>query len=191
MCRCCSTVVHGGVPVSLTYPVMLRRLLLHEGGYVNHPKDPGGATNKGITQRTYDNWRARQGLIPRDIRLLMMVELEAIYKEEYYNKIKGDKLPPALAFQVFDAAVNSGPTRAIQWLQEALGVVVDGKLGPKTLAAVQSFQVDKQARLDLISGYLDEREGFLRRLDTFKTFGDGWMNRLNQNWQYAKGDVNE
>lgn len=177
--------------MSLTYPVMLRRLLLHEGGYVNHPKDPGGATNKGITQHTYTNWRVRQGVVPRDIRLLMMVELEAIYREEYYDKIQGDKLPPALAFQVFDAAVTSGPTRAVKCLQEALGVVVDGKLGPKTLAAVQSSQVDKQSRIDLLADYLDIREEFLRSLPTFKTFGNGWMNRINQNWQYAKGDVNE
>lgn len=159
----------------MSFDSALQFVLGFEGGFSDHPRDPGGRTNLGITQRTLDAARkAHPGWnLPADVAALRKPQAASIYREEYWDAVKGDFLPPGVALIVFDAAVNQGPARAKRWLQEAAGVVVDGVIGPKTLEAV-----DEASSLALI------REiGALRALGYDKTgnmatFGKGWMRRL-------------
>ena len=146
-------------------------MLVEEGGYVNHSRDPGGATMKGVTQAVYDDYRRRTGQPRRSVRQIADAELAAIYRNEYWDAINGDNLPAGVDYATFDLAVNSGVGRAARFLQNVLGVVEDGKIGPKTIAAIEmpSF----------IAGKLcDKRLAFLRALNTFTTFGRGWTARV-------------
>ena len=164
-------------PSGMMFVKALKRVLVHEGGKVNHPKDPGGKTNKGITQRVYNAWLGKSDLPPKDVYGITDDEVEAIYRFQYWNAIKGDYLPDGLGYVVFDGAVNSGSKQSVKWLQRSLGFPpeqVDGVLGTMTLDAINSVN-DYDA---LISKILDRREIFLRALKTFKTFGTGWMRRL-------------
>lgn len=170
--------------MALTFEQMLARVLKHEGGFVNHPKDPGGATNKGITQAVYDNYRKSRLLKTRTVGFIADDEVADIYHREYFRKVWGDKLPSALAFQVFDGAVNSGVSRSIKWLQAAVGAAQDGVLGPKALAAVQAQPVEQT-----IENYLNLRLAFLMKLSTWDTFGRGWKRRIDENRAYAKEDL--
>lgn len=151
----------------------LRLVLKHEGGYVNHPADPGGATNKGVTQRVYDAYRQRKGLPKQSVRGITSDEVAEIYKRQYWDAVKGDDLPSGLDYAVFDYAVNSGPRRAIQDLQRELGVTPDGIVGQITLAAVASQDV-----FGLIDRLCNRRLRFLRALRHYKTFGRGWERRV-------------
>lgn len=149
-------------------------VLTHEGGYVNHPKDPGGPTNKGITQRVYDAYRQRKGQEPRTVKLIEQAEVEAIYKAGYWDKVRGDAMPPGVGYVLFDFAVNSGPARAIKTLQASLGVTADGALGDMTMDALDAHG-DHDA---LIADICARRLAFMRRLSTWSTFGKGWSRRV-------------
>jgi lysozyme family protein len=157
----------------------LERVLVHEGGKANHPKDPGGKTNFGVTQRVYDAYRSRSGLPLKDVFLIGSYEVETIYRTQYWNAISGDKMPPGVGYVVMDGAVHSGPGQSIKWLQRALGAVyrgkVDGVIGNLTLDAIAAT-TDHDA---LIARIIDRREVFLRALKNFKTFGKGWISRIN------------
>lgn len=155
----------------------LARILVHEGGKADHPKDPGGRTNKGVTQRVYNGWRTKNHLPIRDVFQISDNEVEAIYRFQYWEPIKADMLPPGVGYVVFDGAVNSGPKQSVKWLQRAIGAAagtVDGIVGSVTLTAA-SHDSDHDA---LIARIIDRREKFLRALKTFKTFGKGWMRRI-------------
>lgn len=167
-----------------SFPRALTLVLKHEGGYSNHPADPGGATMKGVIQRVYDAYRQRKGLPARSVRKLENAELQEIYRQMYWNKIDGDELPAGLDYCVFDAAVNSGPSQAAKWLQRAVNdvlgkgfLVVDGNIGPATLSgaeeAVQAFQFGP-----VIDAMCDRRLAMLKGLKTWATFGGGWTNRI-------------
>lgn len=145
-----------------------------EGGYVDHPKDPGGATNLGITHRTLGAWRGKK-VSRQDVKNLKKPEAQAIYKSEYWNPVRGDQLPSGLDYAVFDFSINSGPARAVRELQKALGVAQDGIIGAQTLAAIKSKNL-----YDLIHTYIDLRLAFLRGLSGWKTFGTGWTKRLDR-----------
>lgn len=151
----------------------LKHVLVHEGGFVNHPKDPGGATNRGVTQRVYDAYRDRQGQSRRSVRAITAEEVADIYKRQYWDAIRGDDLPSGLDYAVFDYAVNSGPRRAAQDLQRELGVAVDGVIGNVTLAAVAKADV-----YDLIDRLCARRMRFLKGLKHWRTFGKGWTRRV-------------
>lgn len=152
----------------------LKRVLVHEGGYVNHPADPGGATNKGVTQRVYDGWRRRQKKPPISVRDISDAEVAAIYRFQYWDEIRADAMPPGVDYVVFDGAVNSGPSQAVKWLQRALGVVADGIVGAATLDAL-----DRHRDPDvLIADMLSRRLAMLKSLRTWSTFGKGWSRRL-------------
>lgn len=151
----------------------LREILRHEGGYANHPADPGGATMKGVTQAVYDAWRRSKGKPARSVRLIEDAELEAIYRAEYWDEVHGDDLPSGVDLITFDLAVNSGVSMAARFLQKAVGAVQDGEIGPKTLSAVAEF-----TPTSIIEVMRLERERFYRSLRTFPTFGKGWLNRL-------------
>ena len=151
----------------------LAAVLVHEGGYVNHPKDPGGATNKGVTQAVYDDYRARHVLPRQSVKYITEDEVKAIYRHQYWERIKGDQLPAGVDYCVFDFAVNSGVHRASRYLQRAVGVAEDGTLGPVTMAAVAAMGVEC-----LVDALCNARLSFLKGLTTFSTFGRGWTRRV-------------
>lgn len=156
----------------------LARILVYEGGKVNDPQDPGGKTNQGVTQRTYNAWMRQQGKMPLDVYNIPDASRDAIYKGEYWDQIQGDVLPVGLDLVVFDAAVNSGPGQATKWLQACLvGIDVDGVLGTKTLDAVAGLKGDG-AIDDLIQTYCAHRLATLQRLKTWPRFGVGWHARI-------------
>lgn len=159
------------------YAAALKRVLVFEGGKVDHPKDPGGRTNQGVIQRVYDGWRERKGKPKRDVYLMEPHERDAIYREGYWNQIRGDDLPAGIDVVVFDGAVNSGPQQSIKWLQRALKVTrIDGVVGPATLAAI-----DNHPDHDLlIAAICERRMAFLQALKTWPTFKRGWTSRVTQ-----------
>ena len=157
------------------YANALARVLVHEGGYVDHPADPGGATMRGVTQAVYDGYRTRKGLPRKHVRQISDDELQAIYRTGYADKIAFDKLPRGVDYVVLDGAVNSGPSQSVKWLQRALRMsVVDGILGEATLAAVGAHNAPEA----LINDICDIRLRFLRALKTWPTFGRGWSHRI-------------
>lgn len=150
----------------------LDAVLHHEGGFVNHPKDPGGMTNLGCTKRVWEEWvghpvdeKAMRALTPEDVAPL--------YKKKYWDAVRGDDLPDGVDYIVFDTAINSGPGRAIKFLQGCVGADMDGALGPKTMAAVRAAD-PKQ----LVEDYAKRRLSFLQDLPTWGTFGKGWSRRV-------------
>jgi lysozyme family protein len=150
----------------------LKAILHHEGGYVNHPSDPGGMTNLGVTKRVWEEWVGHE-VDEKTMRGLTPEIVGPMYKVKYWDKIKGDDLPTGVDYVVFDAAVNSGPGRAAKWLQACVGVEPDGGIGPKTLAAVNAFDTNQ-----LIEDYAKRRLSFLMDLQTWNTFGKGWGRRV-------------
>lgn len=150
--------------------------LREEGGLSDNPKDPGGRTMKGVTQKTYDAYRSNHGLVSRDVVLISDAELADIYRNDYWNKVAGDKLPVGLGLAVFDFAVNSGPGRAVDELQALLSITADGILGNQTLDAV----LKTESAEALIEDYSTARLKFLKSLKNWKTFGAGWEARVSR-----------
>lgn len=146
------------------------RLLGHEGGYSNHPSDPGAETMWGVTARV-----ARANGYQGDMRGLPREKAKEIYRAKYWAAVRADELPSALRFDVFDAAVNSGPSQAVEWLQEAVGADADGKIGPATLAAAAGANALSAARFNGI------RLKFMTDLPTWGSFGKGWARRVAAN----------
>lgn len=162
------------------FPAIMSWLAVYEGGYVNHPRDPGGATNRGVTQAVYNAFRRSQGVQRRSVRHITDAEHDAIYTQQYWNPVRGDALPSGLDATLFDFAVNSGVSRSVKTLQRALGFKgrsVDGILGVMTLDAVRTWEA-KGRISDLIIDINKRRMSFLRRLKTFGTFGVGWTRRV-------------
>jgi lysozyme family protein len=162
------------------FELCLDVVLAQEGGYVDHPSDPGGATNMGITHQTLARWRnisPWQNLPKSAVRDLQRPEAARIYRALYWDRCQGFSLPPGLDLALFDFAVNSGPDRAIRTLQAELGVAADGQIGPLTLEAVDAYGARKGLRM-LIGALCDRRLAFLNRLSTFAVFGRGWTARV-------------
>jgi lysozyme family protein len=150
----------------------LIHVLKHEGGYVNHPADPGGMTNLGVTKAVWEEWVGRESS-EKEMRSLTPEMVAPLYRRKYWDKIQGDNLPDGVDYAVFDFAVNSGPGRAAKFLQELVGVKADGAIGPMTLVAVS-----KKEPYELIKAYNAKRQAFLESLPTFATFGKGWSTRV-------------
>ena len=150
----------------------LALVLKHEGGFVNHPKDPGGMTNLGVTKRVWEEYVGHT-VDEAAMRALGPADVAPLYKKNYWDKIHGDELPAGVDYACFDLAVNSGVGRAAKILQKALGVNPDGAIGPATLNAVASCNPREVA-----SEICDLRLGFLQSLPTFDTFGKGWSRRV-------------
>jgi lysozyme family protein len=167
------------------FAACLTEVLKFEGGYSNHPSDHGGATMRGVTQAVYDEFRQRAGQLTRSVRLVDDVELEAIYRRGYWDPVHGDDLPDGLDLVTFDTAVNSGPRRAVELLQRALKIPVDGLYGPGTTAAVAACKP-----LATVEAYVGARLGFYLRLvrknPSQRVFLKGWMNRLRAVKQLAR-----
>lgn len=162
---------------SKNYPACMKHVLVFEGGKVDDPQDPGGRTNQGVIQRVYNGWRERNGQPVRDVWLMQAAERDAIYREGYWNQVRGDQLPPGIDLVVFDGAVNSGPNQSVKWLQRALGVTrIDGVVGPATLAAIDAHQNHDE----LVAEICQRRLAFLQALRTWPRFGKGWNSRVQQ-----------
>lgn len=151
----------------------LKLVLVHEGGWVNHPAHPGGETNFGVTAAVYAGYRRRKGLAERSVKSITKDEVAEIFRDQYWRTIHGDELPAGLDYCLFDYAVNSGPGRAAKDLQRALGVKVDGIVGLGTMTAVGAADDER-----LINDICDRRVRFLKSLRTWKTFGKGWESRV-------------
>lgn len=150
----------------------LELLLVHEGGYVHHEKDPGGMTNLGVTIRVWEEW-VGHAVSEKEMRNLTPLMVAPLYKRKYWDACRANELVSGVDYAVFDVAVNSGVGRSIKFLQSAVGVTVDGSFGPATLAAVN--EKDPTA---LIEMYCAKRLEFLQSLKTFETFGKGWSRRV-------------
>lgn len=160
-------------------------LLRHEGGFVDHPEDPGGMTNKGITAKTYERWLSEvvdnEAEVTEEVmRNIPDNHVKQIYREEYWLKISGDNLPSGLDHAIFDWAVNSGPGRSARAIQKIVNVKADGDIGPKTLAAIREFDA-----ASLIDDLYYRRQAFYERLKTFETFGAGWTRRNDETREQA------
>lgn len=166
----------------MSFERALSLVLKHEGGYVNHPKDKGGATNKGITQSTYDAWRFRRAESIQSVANISDMEVAAIYKAFYWDKARCWELPEKLDIAHFDAAVNHGCTRAIKLLQKAVGANDDGVFGNDTRTAVSAMITDIGVEA-IISNYLDRRLDFyddiVQHDPSQIVFLKGWTNRVN------------
>lgn len=154
------------------FETALAHVLHWEGGFSDHPSDPGGATNFGITQATLAAWRSAP-VSREDVRALTRDEAGAIYRARYWDACRCGDLPPGVGTMVFDAAVNHGPRQAALLLQRALGVADDGAIGPKTLAAAA-----RQDAGQTVCEIAARRMVFYARLNTFPSFGLGWARRL-------------
>lgn len=154
------------------FELCLQHVLEHEGGYVDHPSDPGGATNMGITKTTLERWRDRP-VSKQEVRDLTVSEAAQIYRAKYWNVVRGDDLPPALALVAFDCAVNQGPDRAKRWLQESVGAVADGVIGPNTVAKALAADTAR-AVIELSARRMWHYTG----LSIWPTFRKGWTRRL-------------
>ncbi len=155
-----------------TFEQALKRLLAHEGGYSNHPSDPGGPTNFGITLADYRRY-VKPNATAADVRSMRLDDAKAIYRGRYWDAMRCDELPAGLDYAVFDYAVNSGTGRAAKVLQRTLGFSDDGCLTDALFAAVR-----KRDTGALIAQLCDERLAFLRRLKTWPVFGAGWGRRV-------------
>lgn len=170
----------------MNFETTFDRLIGHEGGWSDDPRDPGNwtggrpnvgqlrGTKFGIAANTYPDV---------DIKRLTIDEARAIYRRDWWDKIHADELPGAVAFQVWDFAVNAGMSRAVISLQRAVGVADDGKIGPRTLAAVAAMSVT-----DVLSRFNAERLEFYASLSTWATYGKGWARRVAGNLRYAAED---
>ncbi len=171
---------------SITFDEAFKRLIGHEGGYSTDRRDPGNwtggrvgvgtlkGTKFGLAANTYPNL---------DIKNLTLAQAKEIYKKDWWDKLGADGMHSAIVFQLWDFAINAGKSRAIKELQQAVGVPADGIIGPQTLAAVNSHDLN-----DVILSLTAERLKFYTSLSTFKTYGKGWTNRVADNLKYAAQD---
>lgn len=149
-------------------------VLKHEGGYSAHPMDPGGMTNLGVTRTVWQHWVGGK-VTEAEMRALTPADVKPLYYANFWRAIRGDDLPNGVDYTVFDAAVNSGPVRAIRWAQAVAGAEQDGKMGPKTVAAIKAMDPEQ-----FILDYCSKRLGFMQRLPIWKVFGKGWRNRVTE-----------
>lgn len=149
-------------------------VLKHEGGFTNHPRDPGGMTNLGVTKRVWEEWVGRE-VDEAEMRALTPDLVKPLYKKNYWDKIKGDDLPDGLDYAAYDLAVNSGTGRSSKYLQQIAGVPADGIIGPKSLEAIKACPAD-----EAVDALCDMRLDFLQKLPTWGTFGKGWERRVDE-----------
>ncbi len=161
------------------YDKCLETILHHEGGYVNHPQDPGGETNLGVTKKVYQEHGGT-----KDMKDLLVEDVAPIYKKGYWDKMKGDDLPGGLDLCVFDFGVNAGPGRAAKFLQQMIGTTVDGGIGPNTLAKLEEY-IRENGEHEAVNKYQEMRQKYYENLSTFATFGKGWTRRVEETTKLA------
>jgi lysozyme family protein len=160
------------------FDACLREVLKHEGGYVNHPKDPGGMTNLGVTKAVYEEWVGHT-VSEAIMRGLSFQHVRTLYKVKYWDAIKGDELPIGIDMCAFDFAVNAGVNRASRYLQLMTGATTDGKIGPNSLRQLQQYVRTHDLR-HAVNRYQDLRDAYYRKLKRFPTFGRGWLRRVEE-----------
>ena len=165
----------------MRFKICIPRVLKHEGGFVNHKNDAGGATNKGITIATFRRFIKPKGTVA-DLKAMTTEQAIVVYKRQYWDAVSADMLPVGVDHVVFDYAVNSGPSRAAKSLQKALGVAVDGRIGPQTIAAAKA-----RPAADIVHAVCNERLAFMKRAKNSKTnkplwrdFGREWTKRVER-----------
>lgn len=156
------------------FAICLKQVLAYEGGNADNPKDPGGRTSRGITQRVYDNYCDKHTIARADVWKASDATIASIYRENYWNRIDGDKLPDGIDLCIFDAAVNSGLGQAAKWVQRSLQLRPDGDFGPATIECVKTC-IDQ---IELIKAICSRRLAMLQALPTWRTFGKGWQARV-------------
>jgi lysozyme family protein len=161
--------------VSANFDLCFERLMGSEGGYTFHPDDPGGETQWGISKRSYP-------LL--NIHALTRDDAREIYRRDFWDRGRFEQFGQALAYQVFDIAVNSGIETAIRMLQRAVGAADDGHIGPVTINLVKTRSIS-----DVVMLLVAERLEFWRKLSTWKTFGKGWAGRCVQILKYGAEDA--
>lgn len=149
-----------------------------EGGYVNNPHDPGGATNKGITQHLYDHYRYAHGLVQQAVSLLSTSEATEIYLLYFWNQYNCGLMPLKLSVAFFDTVINTSPQHAIMLLQVALNVLADGHMGPITQKVMISAEPNTAVNL-----FIKTLRGFYIGRDT--EFMHGWLNRCDRIERYV------
>jgi lysozyme family protein len=161
----------------------LARILKHEGGYVNDPLDSGGRTNLGVTQRVWEEFVGHP-VTEADMKALTPEKIAPMYKLKYWNPSYCEVLPKGLDYVVFDFAVNAGTGRSVKTLQQAIGCVADGVIGPKTMAAINDAEPK-----DLIAKFSDARadfyQGIVARKPDQARFIKGWLNRVEESRKLA------
>lgn len=161
------------------YHKCIETILHHEGGYVNHPSDPGGETNLGVTKRVYEDWGGT-----KDMKDLTVEDVKPIYKKNYWDRVKGDDLPAGLDLCVFDFGVNAGTGRSAKYLQTMIGTTADGGIGPNTLRALGNY-VEEVGVEGAIRNFQQARQEYYESLSTFETFGRGWTRRVDETTELA------
>lgn len=164
--------------MSLSFKQIFDRLIGHEGGYVNDPRDPGGETNWGVTKRT-----AQANGYTGNMKTMTRQQAYEIYYRAFWLRYNCEQMPDAVAYQFFDAAVNHGLGNASRMLQRAVGVLDDGIIGKYSLEAINRNPISDT--LMVLNG---ERLNFYTRLENFDRFGKGWVNRVAQNLRYGAQD---
>lgn len=152
----------------------LSLVLKHEGGWSDHPADPGGATMKGVTLANFRRY-VKPNATKADLKAITDEQIATVYRRFYWDTVAGAELPDGVDYAVFDFAVNSGPSRAAKYLQAVVGVTQDGKIGPATVKAARQM-----AQASIIHKLCDNRLAFLKRLPTWPTFGKGWERRVKE-----------
>ena len=149
-------------------------VIVNEGGFVNNPKDPGGATNWGCTQAVWEKYVGHSVTVD-DMKALTKEDVKPLYKRNYWDALHGDAIPSGLDYCIFDCAINSGVGRAAKFIQEIVGVPADGAIGNNTVTAITQIN-----SITLINEFSDKRQAFLESLKTFPTFGKGWTKRVQE-----------
>lgn len=158
---------------------------IEEGGLVDHPNDPGGRTNFGITQATLDASRAMYADLPKTVDALTWDYAKFIYRHHYWEPIRGDELPVAIGLMMLDSAVNQGVPRAARWLQLAVNVKADGWIGAKTIAAV----LKAKPQLALTELAARRAHHYMLQDSIDDDFGLGWARRLFRTYAAAMKEV--
>jgi lysozyme family protein len=161
------------------YEACLDMILHHEGGYVNHPKDPGGETNLGVTKRVYEDFGGT-----KDMKDLTVEDVAPIYEKNYWGRMKYDDIPSGLGLCVFDFGVNAGTGRSAKYLQTMIGTVADGGIGPNTLRALGNY-IESEGIETAIKNFQEARQSYYESLSTFETFGRGWTRRVEETTEAA------
>lgn len=152
------------------------QVLKYEGGYVNDPRDPGGMTNLGVTRRVWEGWTHKPSC-EAEMRALKPATVAPLYRVQYWNAVSGDQLPGAIAFCVFDFAVNAGVNRAARYFQRIVGVNEDGHIGPASLAALDKWLTTRSVA-EFVKQYAEIKRAFYKALPKFPIYGKGWLARV-------------